>query len=82
VIAPTPVSPLSFDQALHRYEEAGVSGRAATGIGKFLTIIDDVRVDHAAPTAVVPAGRGDNGLTLASDAARGLVDGLTHAFSI
>ena len=43
----------SFDQAVIRYDEAGVGGRAATGIGKFLEFSTEIRRLGAGPAVIL-----------------------------
>jgi ATP-dependent DNA helicase UvrD/PcrA len=43
----------SFDQAVLRFDEAGVSGRAATGIEKFLVLTTEVRALDAGPATII-----------------------------
>jgi DNA helicase-2/ATP-dependent DNA helicase PcrA len=43
----------SFDQALIRFDEAGVSGRAATGIEKFLVLTTEIRKLDAGPATII-----------------------------
>jgi len=43
----------SFDQAVIRYDEAGVGGRAATGIGKFLEFTTEIRRLGAGPAVIL-----------------------------
>ncbi len=43
----------SFDQAVLRFDEAGVSGRAATGIEKFLTLTAEIRALDAGPATII-----------------------------
>ena len=43
----------SFDQALLRFEEAGVSGRAATGIERFLEFTTEIRKLDAGPATIL-----------------------------
>lgn len=43
----------SFDQALIRFDEAGVGGRAATGIEKFLVLTTEIRKLDAGPATII-----------------------------
>ncbi|MDG1365708.1 MAG: DNA helicase PcrA [Acidimicrobiales bacterium] len=43
----------SFDQAVLRFDEAGVSGRAATGIEKFLVLTTEIRKLDAGPATII-----------------------------
>jgi len=43
----------TFDQALLRYEDAGVSGRAGTGIERFLTVTAEIRSLDASPAVIL-----------------------------
>ena len=43
----------SFDQAVLRFDEAGVGGRAATGIEKFLVMTTEIRKLHAEPATII-----------------------------
>ena len=43
----------SFDQALLRFDEAGVGGRAATGIEKFLVMTTEIRKLQAEPATII-----------------------------
>ena len=43
----------SFDQAVLRFDEAGVSGRAATGIEKFLVLTTEIRALDAGPATIL-----------------------------
>ncbi len=43
----------TFDQALIRFDEAGVSGRAATGIEKFLVLTTEIRKLDAGPATII-----------------------------
>ncbi len=43
----------SFDQAVLRFDEAGVSGRAATGIEKFLALTTEIRKLDAGPATII-----------------------------
>ncbi|HAB57161.1 MAG: DNA helicase PcrA [Acidimicrobiaceae bacterium] len=43
----------SFDQAVLRFDEAGVGGRAATGIEKFLVMITEIRKLQAEPATII-----------------------------
>ncbi|MEM7143433.1 MAG: 3'-5' exonuclease, partial [Actinomycetota bacterium] len=43
----------SFDQAVVRFDEAGVSGRAATGIEKFLVLTTEIRKLDAGPATII-----------------------------
>ncbi|MDW3220821.1 MAG: 3'-5' exonuclease [Acidimicrobiales bacterium] len=43
----------SFDQAVVRFDEAGVSGRAATGIEKFLVLTTEIRKLDASPATII-----------------------------
>jgi ATP-dependent DNA helicase UvrD/PcrA len=43
----------SFDQAVLRFDEAGVSGRAATGIEKFLVLTTEIRALDADPATII-----------------------------
>ncbi|MCH1452322.1 MAG: DNA helicase PcrA [Acidimicrobiales bacterium] len=43
----------SFDQAVLRFDEAGVGGRAATGIEKFLVMTTEIRKLQAEPATII-----------------------------
>jgi DNA helicase-2/ATP-dependent DNA helicase PcrA len=43
----------SFDQAVVRFDEAGVSGRAATGLEKFLVLTTEIRKLDAGPATII-----------------------------
>lgn len=43
----------SFDQAVVRFDEAGVSGRAATGLEKFLVLTTEIRRLDAGPATII-----------------------------
>ena len=43
----------SFDQAVLRFDEAGVGGRAATGIEKFLMMATEIRKLQAEPATII-----------------------------
>lgn len=43
----------SFDQAVLRFDEAGVGGRAATGIEKFLVMTAEIRKLQAEPATII-----------------------------
>ncbi len=43
----------SFDQAVLRFDEAGVGGRAATGIEKFLVLTTEIRKLQAGPATII-----------------------------
>ncbi|MEZ5168654.1 MAG: 3'-5' exonuclease [Acidimicrobiales bacterium] len=43
----------SFDQAVLRFDEAGVTGRAATGIEKFLVLTTEIRALDAGPATII-----------------------------
>ncbi|MEC7144011.1 MAG: DNA helicase PcrA [Actinomycetota bacterium] len=43
----------SFDQAVLRFDEAGVGGRAATGIEKFLVMTTEIRTLQAEPATII-----------------------------
>jgi len=43
----------SFDQAVVRFDEAGVTGRAATGIEKFIVLISEIRKLDAGPAKII-----------------------------
>ena len=43
----------SFDQAVLRFDEAGVGGRAATGIEKFLVLTTEIRKLDAGPATII-----------------------------
>jgi DNA helicase-2/ATP-dependent DNA helicase PcrA len=43
----------SFDQAVLRFDEAGVGGRAATGIEKFLVMTTEIRKLQAKPATII-----------------------------
>ncbi|MEM9519572.1 MAG: UvrD-helicase domain-containing protein [Actinomycetota bacterium] len=43
----------SFDQAVLRFDEAGVGGRAATGIEKFLVLTTEIRKLNAGPATII-----------------------------
>jgi len=47
------VSGVTFHEALRQFEAAGVSGRAATGITRFLEITDDLRVLDLGPATLL-----------------------------
>ncbi|MDG1410801.1 MAG: DNA helicase PcrA [Acidimicrobiales bacterium] len=51
----------SFDQALIRFDEAGVSGRAATGIEKFLVLTTEIRKLDAGPATIIEEALGRSG---------------------
>ena len=42
-----------FDQAVLRFDEAGVSGRAASGIEQFLVMTTEIRKLHAGPATII-----------------------------
>ena len=44
---------LSFIDALRRYDEAGVAGRAPSGIDRFLQLVDDVAALDVGPAVVI-----------------------------
>jgi len=44
---------VTFHEALRQFEAAGVSGRAATGISRFLEITDELRVLHLGPATLL-----------------------------
>ncbi|MEZ5245933.1 MAG: DNA helicase PcrA [Acidimicrobiales bacterium] len=43
----------SFDQAVVRFDEAGVTGRAATGLEKFLVLTTEIRKLDAGPATII-----------------------------
>ncbi|MFT5204254.1 MAG: DNA helicase-2/ATP-dependent DNA helicase PcrA, partial [Candidatus Aldehydirespiratoraceae bacterium] len=43
----------SFDQAVVRFDEAGVTGRAATGIEKFIVLTSEIRKLDAGPATII-----------------------------
>jgi DNA helicase II / ATP-dependent DNA helicase PcrA len=43
----------SFDQAIMRFDEAGVGGRAATGLEKFIVLITEIRKLDAGPATII-----------------------------
>ena len=43
----------SFDQAVVRFDEAGVGGRAATGLEKFLVLTTEIRKLDAGPATII-----------------------------
>ena len=43
----------SFDQAVLRFDEAGVTGRAATGLEKFLVLTTEIRKLDAGPATII-----------------------------
>lgn len=43
----------SFDEAVQRFDEAGVGGRAATGIEKFIVLTSEIRALDAAPAVII-----------------------------
>lgn len=43
----------SFDQAIMRFDEAGVGGRAATGLENFIVLITEIRKLDAGPATII-----------------------------